>query len=96
MSKRNQLDSNFITDLVAVVSQRTNFINSTLIDFSLSFNYTILQFLSCDVVSNITNFRILYIYFFNLGEILYWVNKVLFFTNEASRDPIFSQIKCPN
>ena len=42
MSKRNQLDSNFITDLVAVVSQRTNFINSALIDFSLSFNYTIL------------------------------------------------------
>ena len=42
MSKRNQLDSNFITDLVAVVSQRTNCINLTLIDFSLSFNYIIL------------------------------------------------------
>ena len=44
MSKRNQLDLNCITDLVAVISQLSSCINSTLIDFSLSFNYTILEF----------------------------------------------------
>ena len=42
MSKGNQLDSNCITDLVAVISQLSSFISSTLIYFSLSFNYTIL------------------------------------------------------
>ena len=42
MSKGNQLDSNCITDLVAVISQLSSFISSALIYFSLSFNYTIL------------------------------------------------------
>ena len=42
MSKRNQLDSIGIIDLVALISQLVSYINSTLIDFSLLFNYTIL------------------------------------------------------
>ena len=42
MSKRNQLRSNYITDVVAVIPQLSCYVNSTMIDFSLSFNYTIL------------------------------------------------------
>ena len=42
MLKRNQSDLNCITDLVAGISQLSSRINSTLIDFSLSFNDIIL------------------------------------------------------
>ena len=38
MWKRNQLGSNCVNDLVAVISQLSSYINSILIDFSLSFN----------------------------------------------------------
>ena len=48
-SKRNQVDSNCITDLVAVISKLCSYMNSDLIDFSLSFTYNILQFLSYNV-----------------------------------------------
>ena len=63
MSKRNQLDLNCITDLVAVISQLSSYISSTFIDFSLSFNCTILQFLPYNIMLNIMNFRIFYIHF---------------------------------
>ena len=41
-SKKSQLDLKCIIDLVAVISQLSSCINSTFIDFSLLFQYTVL------------------------------------------------------
>ena len=87
MSKRNQLDSNCITYLVALISQLRSCTNSTLIDFSLRFNYQI---------SRILEYRT-YILFLPedagwiSSELLFLLNKLLFLKNEASRYPIFGQ-----